>query len=393
MSVAIGVVGYLLTRPALARLPSDPETAATVVPLAADYMEIIFLGIPLMFGFFVFSAILRGYGNTRTPMFVMISSVVANAILDPLFIFGFEGNPLVSWFSILPGLVELESWLLATTGFSGYGIEGAAIATILARGLAAAIAMALLFTTPVGPNIRLEHLKPDLSVVRDILRLGIPATIEQATSALAMITLTAMVVTFPPPVVAAYGLGNRLISIVILPAMGLGRAMDTIVGQNLGADQSERAARAVWIAVMTGAGVMFLVAVVAVTIAEPIVSVFLGDVPDAPETIAHGAEYIRIRSVEFTFIGVSQVLLGAFRGAGNTTTATVISICTQWVGAVGSVFLLVFVLDWGTLGIWVGMAVGNILGAFVGVAWFIRGTWKDAYIQTESASTDLAGDE
>ena len=68
LSVLIGVAGYFYTRPALEILPSDPDTAQSVIPLAADYMEIIFLGIPLMFGFFVFSALMRGYGDTRTPM-------------------------------------------------------------------------------------------------------------------------------------------------------------------------------------------------------------------------------------------------------------------------------------------------------------------------------------
>jgi len=81
------------TRPALEILPSDPDTAATVIPLAADYMEVIFAGIPLMFGFFVFSALMRGYGDTRTPMAVMVVSVFLNVLLDPFLIFGFRRTP------------------------------------------------------------------------------------------------------------------------------------------------------------------------------------------------------------------------------------------------------------------------------------------------------------
>ena len=392
VSVVIGAVGYLYTRPALEVLPSDEATAESVVPLAADYMEIIFLGIPLMFGFFVFAAIMRGYGDTRTPMLVMVSSVVANVVLDPFFIFGFEGNPLLGWLGVLPAVdgVAVEAWLYGLTGFAGWGIEGAALASIGARGLAAVIGLYLLFLTDVGPAVTLGHLRPDLGLIRDILRLGVPTTVEQSTGALAMITLTAMVVTFSPPVVAAYGLGNRIVSVVMLPAMGLGRAMDTVVGQNLGAGKSARAARAVWLTVSVGAGVMLLAAVVAATATEPIVSVFLGDVPDAPETVAHGVEYVRIRSVEFTFIGVSQVILGAFRGAGNTATAMTISVSSMWLGAVTSVYLLVFVLEWGTTGIWVGMAVGNVLGAVMGVAWFSRGTWTEAYIDDTTTKTTPA---
>ena len=386
LSLGIGLVGLVYTRPALELLPSDAETAAAVIPLAADYMEIIFLGMPFLFGFFVFAALMRGYGDTRTPMFVMVGSVLLNVLLDPFLIFGFEGNPLMDWLA----LGGLESTLYSATGFTGYGIEGAAVATMVARGFATVLGVYLLFGTGLGPSVRLDHLRPDLEFVRDIVRLGTPSMVEMSTSALAMITLTAMVVTFSPPVVAAYGLGNRIISLVFLPAVGLGRAIDTMVGQNLGADRPDRAARSVYLAVTTGAGVMVLVAVAAVVFTEPIVSVFLGDVPNAPATIDHGVEYVRTRSVEFAFIGVTQVLLGAFRGAGNTGTAMVISIVTLWVGRVGTVSLLVFGLGWGASGIWVGMAVGNILGALVAVPWFLRGTWKEKYIDEDAARTRLA---
>ncbi len=387
LAVILGIAGYFYTRPALELLPSDADTAASVIPLAADYMEVIFLGIPLMFGFFVFSALMRGYGDTRTPMLVMFVSVLANVLLDPFFIFGFESNPLFVWL----GLESLEASLFASTGFAGWGIEGAAGATILSRGVATGLGLWILFFTTRGPAIEVEHLVPDLEVIADIVRLGVPSTVEQTTSAMALITLTAMIVTFSPPVVAAYGLGNRLISLVFLPAMGLGRAIDTMVGQNLGAGRSDRAERAVWLAASTGAGVMLLVAVIMAVFTEPIVSVFLGDVPDAPATIAHGVEYVRIRSVEFAFIGVTQVILGGFRGAGNTKIAMVISMLTLWVGRVASVFALVFVLDWGATGVWVGMAVGNVLGAAVGVAWFMRGTWKEAYIDRGEAEPAAVG--
>jgi putative MATE family efflux protein len=385
LSVVIGIGGYFYTRPALELLPSDPATSAAVIPLAADYMEVIFLGIPLMFGFFVFSALMRGYGDTRTPMFVMAVSVGLNVVLDPILIFGFQSNPLFVWL----GLGGLEATLQTATGFTGLGIGGAALATILSRGVATAIGLYLLFATGIGPAVVPAHLRPDLSVIEDIIRLGTPSMVEQSASALAMITLTAIVVTFAPPVVAAYGLGNRLISLVFLPAMGLGRAIDTMVGQNLGADRPDRAARATWLAARTGAGVMLVVAVVALAFTEPIVSVFLGSgVENAVETIELGVEYVRIRSVEFAFIGVSQVIFGAFRGAGNTRTAMTLSILTLWVGRVGTIAILVFGLGWGATGIWVGMAMGNVVGALIAVPWFLRGTWKERYIEDSAVEAE-----
>jgi len=352
IATVLGVVGHFLTRDMLALLPAQAETARVVVPLAGDYMEVFFLGMPALFGFFVFSALMRGYGNTRTPMRVMFVSVAINVVLDPFLIFG--------W------------WV-----FPEMGIAGAAVATIFARLVAAVVGVYVLFFTDAGPHISLSQFAPDLSMISRIVRVGTPSAAEQSTSALAMITLTAMVASFAPAVVGAFGLGNRLISLVFLPAMGLGRATNTMVGQNLGAEQPERAERAVWIAAKVAAGVLFAVAVVAAIFPRPIVAVFLSPGSEnAAAIVEYGATYVRIRAIEFVFVGVVQVLLGAFRGAGNTKTAMVISMVTLWVGRVLTVYLFAFALDWGATGIWVGMAFGNITGAIVAAAWFTRGTWK-----------------
>ncbi|WP_303645976.1 MATE family efflux transporter [Halorussus litoreus] len=372
LAVMLGAVGYVATEPMLAALPSQGQTAAQVVPLAADYMEVFFLGLPFLFGFFVFSSLMRGYGDTRTPMRVMVVSVALNVVLDPLLIFGVGPVPALGIGSeLVPAM----------------GIEGAALATIISRGVASLLGFYVLFVSRFGPNVRPSDLRPDLGHIRKIVRIGVPSTLEQSMSALAMITLTALVVQFAPPVVSAYGLGNRLASLVFLPAMGLGRATNTMVGQNLGANNADRAERAAWIAAKVGAGVMFAVAVVAALFPEPIVSVFMATGTDAAaQTVEHGAEYLRIRSVEFTFMAILQVMLGAYRGAGNTKTAMGFSIVALWLGRVPTVYGLAFVAGWGPTGIWVGMALGNVLGAIAAALWFTRGTWKETVIEEEQES-------
>jgi putative MATE family efflux protein len=371
LAVVLGALGFVVTGPVLSVLPADPETARQVVPLAADYMRVFFLGTPFLFGFFVFSALMRGYGNTRTPMRVMAVSVGLNVVLDPLLIFG------------VPAL-----------GIPELGVEGAALATLIARAVATVVGLYVLFVLGVGPAVRAEHLRPDLPTVRKIIDIGAPSALEQSTSALAMLTLTAMVVTFAPPVVAAFGLGNRLISLVFLPAMGLGRATNTMVGQNLGAGNADRAERAVHLAGGVAAGVMLLVALVAVAFAEPIVSVFMTTGTDAAaETIRHGIDYLRVRSVEFAFIGVLQVVLGAYRGAGNTRTALGFSLLTLWVGRVTTVYVLAFLLGWGVFGLWVGMAAGNVVGAVAAGAWFTRGTWKRSVVDGDADGEGVEGSD
>ncbi|WP_440007937.1 MATE family efflux transporter [Halomicrococcus sp. SG-WS-1] len=369
MAVVLAAAGYVLTEPMLSAIPSQAATSQDVVPLARHYMEVFFLGLPFLFGFFVFNSLMRGYGNTRTPMRIMVVSVAINVVLDPLLIFG--------WGPI-----------------DGMGIEGAALATIVARAVATVLGFYVLFWTDAGPDVRPGYLLPDLGYIRDIVRLGTPSALEQSTSALAMITLTAMVVQFAPPVVSAYGLGNRLASLVFLPAMGLGRATNTMVGQNLGAEKSDRAERAVWLAAKVGMAVMFVVAVVAALFPEPIVGVFMATGTEKAEaTIGYGSEYLRIRSVEFTFMALLQVLLGAYRGAGNTKTAMAFSMVALWIGRVPTVYYLAFARDMGPTGIWVGMAFGNVLGATAAALWFTRGTWKEAVIDEPTPAVAPDGED
>ncbi|WP_312912617.1 MATE family efflux transporter [Natronosalvus caseinilyticus] len=359
VAIVLGVLGYFVTDPMLALLPADPETKATVIPLAADYMRIFFLGSPFLFGFFIFTSLMRGYGNTRAPMRVMAVSVVVNLVLDPLLIFGVGPFP------------ALE-------------IEGAAVATVFSRAVATAIGLYVLFGTDVGPKIEASHLVPQREYVSKITRLGVPTALEQSMSSLAMIAMTAMVSTFPVAVVAAYGLGNRLISLAFLPAMGMGQATDTIVGQNLGAGKPDRAGRATWIASGVVASIMFAAGVIAFVAPEPIVGVFMTSGEEgAAETIAHGSTYLRIAASMFVFMGVLQVLLGAFRGAGNTKTALVFSVVTLWIARVPVAYYLIFVAGWGTMGIWIGVVAGDVVGALAAIAYFTRGTWKGSIVDDE----------
>jgi Na+-driven multidrug efflux pump len=161
-----------------------------------------------------------------------------------------------------------------------------------------------------------------------------------------------------------------------------------MVGQNLGAKRADRAEQAVRLAAGVGAAVMFGVAVVALVFAEPIVGVFISaTTADATETVRQGVQYLRIRTVEFAFIGVLQVVLGAYRGAGNTKTALAFSLMALWVGRVPVVYVLAFSFGMGATGVWIGMAMGNVVGAIGAVAWFTRGTWKEAVVEED------AGDE
>ncbi|AEH38497.1 MATE family efflux transporter [Halopiger xanaduensis] len=364
VAIGLGLLGYIATEPMLSVLPADADTQAEIIPLAAEYLQIFFLGLPFVFGFFVFVSLMRGYGNTYAPMRVMFVSVLINVVIDPLLIFGV--GP-------LPHL----------------GMAGAALATAFSRAIATAIGFYLLYYTDVGPDIRAEHLRPRLEYVRKIIRLGVPTSLEQSMTALALTGMTAMVVTFPPPVVGAYGLGNRLISLAFLPALGMGQAMDSIVGQNLGADRPDRAERAVWLGAGVVAAIMAVAGLFAYLFPEPFVSVFVTAEEEGREaTIAYGSTYLQFAAFAFVFMGVMQVIQGAFRGAGNTKTALAFAILGLWIVRIPVAYYLIFVAGWGTTGIWTAVVLGDVAGATAAVAWFTRGTWKEAIVDEEGVDSD-----
>ncbi|MFB6161883.1 MAG: MATE family efflux transporter [Halococcoides sp.] len=362
LSVTLAGIGLVALEPALAALPTDPATGAEVLPQMEAYLSILFAGIPFIFGFYVFSSVMRGYGDTRTPMAVMLVTVALNVVLDPIAIFGLGAVP------------EM-------------GIQGAALASVFARGVATVAGVAILFGTDRGPAVGLADLRLESETVREIVSIGTPTAIEQSMTSSAMIVLTVFVAQFGPPVAAGYGVVNRLVSLVLLPALGMGRATNTLVGQNLGAEKPDRAARGVWLAASVVGGVMIVVAAIAAIAPEPIVTVFLqAETEHTAESIRHATTYLRIRAVEFAFMGVLQVVLGAFRGAGNTKTALAVSIVTLWIVRVPVTYALAIAGEWGPMGLWVGMALGDIVAALVAIPWFLRGTWREAVIDNESAS-------
>ncbi|MCL7418377.1 MAG: MATE family efflux transporter, partial [Halalkalicoccus sp.] len=259
VAAVFAAVGYALTPWLVSAIGATPGTDPYT--FAVQYTRIIFLGIAFMFWFFIFDALSRGWGDTKTPLYLMVISVALNVVLDPFLILGFAGNPVFGWV----GLPGLEATLHSLTGFSGYGVTGAAIATVFSRGTAAAVGLYLLFSGSVGLEPSLADLRPDSETIREILDIGAPTAAEQGLRGLGIAALTAIIALAGDDAVAAYGIVNRLSSLLFLPALGLARGTETVVGQNLGADQVERAKRAVYV---SGAVVVSIFAVV-IALASP----------------------------------------------------------------------------------------------------------------------------
>jgi putative MATE family efflux protein len=321
-----------------------------------------------MFAFFVFMSLMRGYGDTITPMLVMLVTVVLNVVLDPFLIFGFDQNPLFSWL----GLEGLRASLFAMTGYTGHGVEGAAIATIASRALATGIGMTIMFRGNRGVQINLRDMAPDLGYLRRLLRIGVPASVEGTGNAIAVNLMLLIVGGFSTEVVAAYGVGVRMFSVIFLPAIAVGKGVETMAGQNIGAREWDRAATASAFAAKATFVILATVGVFVWLSAGSIVSVFSDD----KQVVEIGRLFLRYVAPTFGFTGIVHAYKGGFRGAGKTMVAAAVSIAM--LGGVRLPVAWVASNAMGYEGIWLSFAVSNVLGAAIGYAWYSRGTWRDA---------------
>ncbi|WP_076608675.1 MATE family efflux transporter [Natronorubrum thiooxidans] len=379
-SLALGAIGYVFVEDVLGLLGASDDVA----PLVADYMEVYSLGLIAVFGFFVFLALMRGYGDTVTPMLVMFGSVVLNIVLDPFLIFGFEANPLFGYL----GLRGLETELFALTGYAGSGIEGAAIATVFSRALAFAVGLAIMFRGTHGVRINISQMRPDIEYARRLVDIGTPASVEGTARALSINLLLVIIAIFPETVVAAFGIGTRVFSVIFLPAIAFSQGIETMTGQNIGAGNQDRAERTnhfgatVLLVTLTGLGVLVFLA------AAPIVSVFTTD----PAVVDEGALFLRYTALTFGFMGVMRAYSGGFRGAGKTLIAAAISILTLGV--------IRFPLAWlgaeylGSSGVWLAFAVSTVIGGAIAYVWFTWIDWLDGGLTDDNVaiSAKNAGD-
>jgi len=359
-SLILGLGGYPFVRPFLAFLGASPE----VLPGATAYMEVIALGLPFMFGFFVFISLMRGAGDTITPMVVMFGTVVINVILDPFLING---------------------WSIGPISFPELGIEGAAIATIFSRSLAMVVGLGIMLSGSRGIQINLTDMKPDFQYLRKILRIGVPASIEGTGRALSINALLIVVGLFSTAVVAAFGIGTRVFSVIFLPAIAVARGVETMSGQNIGAGKYDRAEAANYLAAKGLFVVLGVVGVLIFLVPTPIVSVFTDD----PAVLDEGSTLLRYVALSFGFTGVMRAFTGGFRGAGKTLVAAAIAILTLGgirlpVAYIASQFRLPIPyadVVFGVRGIWTAFFVSNVAGAVIAWLWFRRGTWREGDVR------------
>ena len=315
------------------------------------YLRISLWGSFTVFLLFIGNSALQGAGDAVTPMVIMAVSNVLNIFLAPLFIFGLGPIPAM-------------------------GVAGAALAMVLAQAVAAAIAIHVLLSGRARLHARLSEWRPSLSLSWRILRIGIPGSGQMLARSLMGAVLMRVVASCGKEAVAAYGTGLRLHMIILMPAFALGGAAATLVGQNLGAGQPERARRAAWLAAGVDVGFMIVAGILLLAAAPAIIRVFSPD----PEVISIGAQYLRTVSPFYVFAALGIVIGRALNGAGDSLTPMIVTIVSLWGLQVPLAIYLARVWQPSTQGIWWAIAAATALHGTLIALWFETGRWKRARV-------------
>lgn len=348
ISLVLAAIGYSLATPTMRLMGAAPD----VLPDAVRFFQIAVLGFIFVFAFFAYQALMRGRGIVYPPMVIVFVTVLINFALDPLLIFGWGPFPKM-------------------------GVAGSALATLCTQALAAAIGLTLMVRGRHGIHLRLRDLPPDFDLMRRIFRIGFPSSIEQSTQAMGMTVMTMLVAGFGTIDVAAYGIGVRVMSCALVPAIGLSVATSALVGQNIGANQLARAERTNTVSCSLAFISLSFAGVLAYVGAPSIARFFI---PSGGDVIEHSAVFIRAIALTFGFIGLQQVLTGSLRGAGDTVAPMVLAMISLWVLR----FPLAYVLSAHTAlhvrGIWYAFPVTTVLSALMAGYWFMWGGWREKRI-------------
>ncbi|XXT21465.1 MATE family efflux transporter [Sorangium sp. So ce429] len=345
-SIGIGltILGEIFT-PSILRAMDTP---ADIFPESVDYLRISFLSLPFTFGMYATRSMLQGMGDSKTPLYVQFGSLVLTTVLDPLLIFGKLGLP------------EL-------------GLNGTAWATLVSHLLALIVLHAYLHAqgSPVAARWpRLDRLGPP---IRQMVRIGVPASIQQSLVSLGMVMVTGVVNGFGETSTAAFGAVSRIETIALLPAITFGTAISTLAGQNLGAGHHGRVREVfAWGSVCSGT-ITAVISAVIVIFPEVLLKVFIRD----SSVLELGVAYLQIVAPCYVFYAIAFVANGIINGAGATIVTTVNSLIALWLIRVPVAYWLSSVMN-SVTSVWYAIALSFIVSMVVGLGYYFSGHWKKA---------------
>lgn len=336
-SIGITIIG-ILTSEYIFRLIDLPED---IIPQAVTFFNLYASGFIFFFGFQGTTAILRGLGDSKTPLYFLVISVLVNILLDIVFIVYF-----------------------------GWGIESVAIATVISQ--AGAFITLIWYLHLTNPLLRFNFFKMrfDYDIFKKSIQIGIPTGLQQTFVALGMLALFKVVNTFGTTIIAAYSVAMRIDSFASLPAMNFSAALSSFVGQNIGANKQDRVKAGLVATLKMTALISVSVSIITWLFSNQIMMLFTNDMA----VVEAGSHYLLIVSTFYILFSTMFVYHGVLRGAGDTVIPMFITLFALWVIRIPISFMLSKL--YGPIGIWWGIPFAWAIGASFSYLYYKSGKWK-----------------
>ncbi len=332
----------------LMKLPEE------LMPTANTYFTIYVSGLVVFFGYNGVAAILRGLGDSITPLYFLVLATVLNIGLDLLFI------------------VKL-----------GWGIEGAAVATIIAQGTAFIVAIFYLNKNHELIKFNIREFAFDWEIFKQTLRIGLPTGLQTTFVALGMMALMGIVNGFGTDVVAGYTAAGRLDSLAVIPSMVFSHALATFVGQNIGAGKLDRIKKGLTRTMLMSSATAIFITILIILFKYPLMKLFTHD----QGVVNVGGDYLTIVTAFYLLFTWMFVYGGVMRGAGDTLIPMFITLISLWIIRIPAALLLsketveIFGLTikgagMGEAGIWWSIPSGWAFGMILSYIYYRTGRWK-----------------
>jgi len=336
-AIIVTILGITLSGP-IFRLINLPED---VIPQAMIFFNVYLVGTVFFFGFHGISSVLRGLGDSKTPLYFLVISTVMNVILVWLFVAVFK-----------------------------WGVAGSAWATVISQ--AGAFFTGIIYLNRTHEIVKLNSLKLvfDRAIFRKSLMIGLPTGLQQTFVSMGMLPITRLVNGFGTDAIAAYSAAGRLDSLAGLPAMNFGAALSTFVGQNLGANKPERVKQGLKATFMMSGALALFTSLFVIIFRQQLMGLFTTDAA----VIALGAEYLVIVSSFYIFFSTMFVIGGVMRGAGDTIVPMFITLFALWAIRIPAAWIMseYFGVD----GIWWSIPVAWFIGMTLSYLYYLKGNWK-----------------
>lgn len=335
----LSIIGFFFTPYILKLMGAEGD----IYRYSVEYLQVAFFELPFLFMFNVYRSMQESQGDTMSPTMLLLISVLINIVLDPILIIYFD-----------------------------MGVRGAALATLISRIALSGYLIKRIFHSDNGTHLIKENLKLKKDVLKNILKIAVPSTTGQFISAFGFIVLNAFVLAYGEETVAAYSLGNRVTNLFMMPAFGVSGALAAFIGQNIGANNTKRAKKAVKVAISFSFSMLVIGSIVTYTFREPLISAFI---KDSKEVFALSLNYMSYLRFIFPLMAIFEGFIGVFSGSGHTKYTVILSLSRLWLLRIPMIVLFRKYTDLGSDGVWIAMFISNLVVCMVGFFIVRQGSW------------------